>query len=512
MKTTLKRVLSMALALVLLVGVLPMAALADEAIVDPNYKHEETTTSVFKEDLANGAKHGWVCSKSDDCDKPEAHVEVSENHYDNNCNGICDYPGCHAKDFAGAGHNLVDVAEQAATCTTAGYSAHKKCTKTGCDYTYGKETIPVDLNNHQFVNDQPVCQREGCNVSNPNYVAPTAKLVIREKGIWKYEAAGTPNSNVSIAECLTCAGINTDNVIITKILIDDEEVDNSITSFVLGASGTTINFVTEPKPTPDPDAGNGSGSGSNSDAGNGSGSGTTTNPTVNYKVYYNLNVDESTTVELGSFPAGTSMATILNQGAIKNAKFPGLFEDWFAVEGWYLNGAKVSANDVNWSLNSNIVLYAKWYQKYNYEVVLKLYTNGNTNNVVKVIDAFKYVQDDGRLSHTEVTNIAKEYIEPNNDAGLTVYGPFDANGWEQYSLYSNRLTNTEYVTVNRNGTTVVHAMVHNAKIYNSTSSTNKKADSSNPKTGDMIMMPAAVMSVSVSALAVMFYLKKKRTV
>ena len=57
--------------------------------------------------------------------------------------------------------------------------------------------------------------------------------------------------------------------------------------------------------------------------------------------------------------------------------------------------------------------------------------------------------------------------------------PFDANGWEQYSLYSNRLTNTEYVTVNRNGTTVVHAMVHNAKIYNSTSSTNKKADSSN---------------------------------
>lgn len=505
MKTTLKRVLSMALALVLLVGVLPMAALADETIVDPKYEHEGQPTSDFKEDLADGAKHGWVCVYPE-CSN-EDHDEVSQNHYDNNCNGICDFPGCHATGFAGAGHNLIDVAAKAATCTEDGYSAHKKCSKTGCDYTEDKTDYPAG---HNFGENSPNCLV--CNEPNPDYVAPTAMLVIRENGKWRYDAKGTPSSSVSIADCLFYGKINKDNVTIKEITINDTNVDTSITSFVLGAADTetVINFITEPitppatsEPTTPP---------ATSEPTTPPATSEPTTPTTYYNVYYNLNVDESKTTWLGEYPAGTSMATILNQGAIKNAKFPGLFEDWFAVEGWYLNGAKVSANDVNWSLNSDIVLYAKWYQKYNYEVVLKLYTNGNTNNVVKVIDAFKYVQDDGRLSHSEVTNIAKEYIEPNNNAGLTVYGPFDANGWEQYSLYSNRLTNTEYVTVNRNGTTVVHAMVHNAKINNSTSSTNKKADSSNPKTGDMIMMPAAVMSVSVSALAVMFYLKKKRTV
>ena len=238
--------------------------------------------------------------------------------------------------------------------------------------------------------------------------------------------------------------------------------------------------------------------------------------TTKYNVSYNLNVDETSKYNYPLAPReeGTRLATIMQElRAMEGTtiKFPGLFETWFEVEGWYVDGIKVTDNDTR-ALYSNTCFVAKWKQKYNYEVVLKLYTNGNTNTVVKVIDAFKYVQDDGKLSHTEVTNIAKEYIKPNNDAGLTVYGPFDASGWEQYSLYSNRLTGTEYVTVNPNGTTVVHAMVHNALINGSSSTTNKKADSSNPKTGDMIMVPAAIMGTTVSALAVMFYLKKKRTV
>ena len=40
-----------------------------------------------------------------------------------------------------ASHNLADAEGKAATCTEAGYSAHKACTR--CDHTEGKEGIPV---------------------------------------------------------------------------------------------------------------------------------------------------------------------------------------------------------------------------------------------------------------------------------------------------------------------------------------------------------------------------------
>ena len=464
MKTTLKRVLSITLALVLLIGALPLHAFAEENAMtfgrpNPDGKHD-FSHECYDEDgdcecdfsLGKGEKK-WECSKTV--------------------------------------HTMIDVEAKAATCTEPGYSAHKACEN--CEYTEGKTDYPAS---HDFGDNEAVCKV--CGEPNPDYVAPEVKpaaLIIRENGSKKYDTTGTPNGNVSIAECLRCAGINGDHV--KEIWIDDELVNLTVNdSFVLGASETTttINFVT--KVPVNNDKNDDDDDDDDDDVDN----------DTQYTVYYNLNVDESRTRRLGSFPAGTSLSTILNQSAIKHAQFPGLFQDWFAVEGWYLNGVKVTGNE---KLTDDIVLYAKWYQKYNYEVILKLYTNGNTNTVVKVIDAFDYVQDDGKLSHTEVTRIAKEYIEPNNDVGLTVYGPFDAYGWEQYSIYNNRLTNTEYIEVNPYGTTVVHAMVHNAKIYNSNSSSSK-ADSSNPKTGDTIMVPAAIMSVSVSALAVMFYLKKKR--
>lgn len=502
MKTTLKRVLSIALALVLIVGVLPMGAQAasDHICEDKNGDFQcDHKTNV-------GTKWNPIFVQC-------------QTHF----------------------HNMQETTpRQEPTCGAVGHEAVMTCVNKDCNETTGGDEIPatgehtggvatcttqavcstcgqpygeVDSNAHQFAEGQAVCLN-GCGTANSSYVAP--KLIICENGYKKYEAAGTPNSNVSVAECLTCAGINGDHV--KSIEINYEPVNLSVNdSFVLGAAGTTttISFFTKAQtsePTTEPTTPPASTTPPAT-------SEPTTPPastTTKYTVYYNVNVDETSKenkILRSDYPAGTSMATILRELALKDIKFPGLFQDWFYIEGWYLpNGAKADANDTNWGLHENIVLTAKWKQKYNYEVVLKLYTNGNTNTVVKVIDAFKYVQDDGKLSHTEVTNIAKEYIKPNNDAGLTVYGPFDASGWEQYSLYSNRLTNTEYVEVNKYGTTVVHAMVHNALINGSSSTNNKKADSSNPKTGDMIMVPAAVMGATVSALAVMFYLKKKRTV
>ena len=541
MKTTLKRVLSIALALVLLIGALPLHAFAEENAMTfgrpgkpgkptpdkPEHVHnfdQENTADQYLKTAASctedavyyyscvcgeksetetfavkgsATNHSWDQHPTDEskhqctvCFAEAAHEGGTATCREKARCSICnkEYGGLDMTNHAGETRTVDAVP---ATCTTNGKTAEIWCT--GCNSKIsGGDVIPAS---HDFGDNEAFCKV--CGEPNPNSVAPEVKpaaLIIRENGNKKHNTTGTPNSNVSIAECLKCAGINGDHV--KEIWIDDELVNLTVNgSFVLGASETTttINFVTKVPVNNDK---NDDDDDDDDDVDN----------DTQYTVYYNLNVDESRTRRLGSFPAGTSLSTILNQSAIKHAQFPGLFQDWFAVEGWYLNGVKVTGNE---KLTDDIVLYAKWYQKYNYEVILKLYTNGNTNTVVKVIDAFDYVQDDGKLSHTEVTRIAKEYIEPNNDVGLTVYGPFDAYGWEQYSIYNNRLTNTEYIEVNPYGTTVVHAMVHNAKIYNSNSSSSK-ADSSNPKTGDTIMVPAAIMSVSVSALAVMFYLKKKR--
>lgn len=54
-----------------------------------------------------------------------------------------------AQQIIPGGHKLVDVDKKDATCTEAGYTAHKACEK--CDYTEGKETIPAG---HKYVNGE----------------------------------------------------------------------------------------------------------------------------------------------------------------------------------------------------------------------------------------------------------------------------------------------------------------------------------------------------------------------
>lgn len=490
MKTTLKRVLSIALALVLLIGALPLQTFAEDGVAPVDIPspipvnggegggndHQCTFNSEWS---FNGTHHYHKCSQEGCNQTSDNAPHSSSTGYKNDPSGNQHYQICDTCQqwFNYSGHTNLSAA---ATCTTP-----QTCTDCGAivvaalNHDYAT-TLTAGTDNHWYA-----CSRCGDQKDPTAHTYTTT--VSGDTHHWQTCVCGATTEKIAHADANNAW--DTDGTYHWHICSCGKVFDKAEHNWVDGKCGACG--------TPEP--------------------ATTTPPaTTKYNVYYNVNVDETSKVNnpFGTYEEGTPLSTIVQTlKAMEGStiKFPGLFETWFAVEGWYVDGIKVTDVDTR-PLTRNTVFYAKWYQKYNYEVVLKLYTNGNTNNVVKVIDAFKYVQDDGKLSHTEVTNIAKEYIEPNNNAGLTVYGPFDANGWEQYSLYSNRLTNTEYVTVNRNGTTVVHAMVHNAKIYNSTSSTNKKADSSNPKTGDMIMMPAAVMSVSVSALAVMFYLKKKRTV
>ena len=114
---------------------------------------ETTYTATFAED--------WAATQT----KTVADAAMID-HADaeNDGNHICDTEGCSqligecsggtatcteaatcsecGQEYGNAlGHNMVDVAEQSATCNDPGYSAHKACSR--CDYTEGKVTIPA---------------------------------------------------------------------------------------------------------------------------------------------------------------------------------------------------------------------------------------------------------------------------------------------------------------------------------------------------------------------------------
>ena len=549
MKTTLKKVLSMALALVLLVGVLPMAALAETPVEDPGYKHRNgIITSTFKSNLAGGTKHGYVCDRGENCTNKYEHVEKSQLHYDDNCDGVCDHPLCDATSFTGAGHNLTDVAAKSASCTEAGYSAHQACTK--CGTTVGKTDYPAGHALTDVAAKAATCTEAGysahkacsnCSYTDgkTDYPACHALTDVAAKAATCTEAGYSAHkacSNCSYTEnktdypalnhdftgifksCTRCDARESDAQVIVNFYVDGAYAETK-TSNTAADIQTLIGLCTKDDTVAmyyDYAIANNANAALTTEVKLGQTANIylKTKATTSYIVYYNANVDASKDNRpIDTFVSGATMGDALDKLSTMTITRPGLYPTWFKLAGWYMDRACTTPVNRYAPITEDTVVYAKWERKYNYEVTLKLYTNGNTNTVVKVVDAFAYIQDDGILSNSEVTAIAKEYIKSNNDAPITAYGPFKSGTeWDNYCKYPNRLSTQNQYIAEDDPATVLHVMVHNAKIYNSTSSTGKKADSTNPKTGDMIMVPAAVMGTTVSALAVMFYLKKKRTV
>ena len=85
---------------------------------------------------------------------------------------------------------------------------------------------------------------------------------------------------------------------------------------------------------------------------------------------------------------------------------------------------------------------------------------------------------------------------------MTISDLYSQSDWEDL-LDGLDSTGAQSIKVETNGTTKIHVILKNA-------SSGGTVDSSNPKTGDTIFAPVAVMGLSVSALAVLLFLNKKR--
>jgi len=150
------------------------------------------------------------------------------------------------------------------------------------------------------------------------------------------------------------------------------------------------------------------------------------------------------------------------------------------------------------------------------KVYLHIYLNGNAATEVHSTDLMElYLMDDDKVSNAEVLRFVSDYYYTAKDSnGMEIDGLYvntgDKGTFPQMYYTDNKVDELTGINAMRdNGHVHISVMIKNAMRKDAVKN-NYTADSSNPKTGDTIMAPVAVMGLSVSALAILFYLNKKR--
>lgn len=149
--------------------------------------------------------------------------------------------------------------------------------------------------------------------------------------------------------------------------------------------------------------------------------------------------------------------------------------------------------------------------KFPYSVYLHIYAKGNVGSPIKTVtlDTWTCVKD-GVITLDEVKDVVKTYYTAKTSDGI---------GYDGF-YYSTSTTKTDYIKdenkterINNLDDLRTQGYVHlNVWIdnYVAKSSSSSNADSTNPKTGDSIYTAVAVMGLSVTALAAVYFINKKR--
>ena len=173
---------------------------------------------------------------------------------------------------------------------------------------------------------------------------------------------------------------------------------------------------------------------------------------------------------------------------------------------WYLESGELLQEGRTYDFASTTV---RAYPYAGGEVYLQIYKNGDTKTPVSndPVNVTAKVQKNGIISASDLTKTIEKAVGKKN---LKITGLFDFDGWEEYKSTKSTKAASSTIDVgtadNRTGVQFLYVMV------NGGTSSNSKADSSNPKTGDnaMIGTAATVMAVAVIGLgATAVVLKKK---
>ena len=231
---------------------------------------------------------------------------------------------------------------------------------------------------------------------------------------------------------------------------------------------------------------------------------------ITLRVNWNYKDDDGDPVmgeSITNIPRGTKMGTVMDY-----IKTPTRTKYKFL--GWYWERECENKISSSQRIYADDVIFAKWERRTtDNEIMLKIYLNGHTDSVAKIVDMYDYSHD-GWITKSEVKSVVKKYYSAKNSNGMSYFGLFTEDNWNLYAFDPENYTGGKSrieVKDEEDGNTVVYVMVTNAKSGGSSSSSSSAtADSSNPKTGDMIFTAVTVMGASVTCLAALFFLKKKR--
>lgn len=146
--------------------------------------------------------------------------------------------------------------------------------------------------------------------------------------------------------------------------------------------------------------------------------------------------------------------------------------------------------------------------KFPYKVYLHIYLNNKVDEPARTVNISDGIAVDGVVSRAEVENVVKQYYSAKNSDGIKYDGLYMARGnWvSNFATDSQKYDEITGIKDMRQESEVhINVMVTNA---NSKSSSNN--NSTNPKTGDSIVMTVSALGITASALAAAYYVSKKR--
>ncbi|MGM9550171.1 MAG: hypothetical protein ACI3V5_10055 [Faecousia sp.] len=146
--------------------------------------------------------------------------------------------------------------------------------------------------------------------------------------------------------------------------------------------------------------------------------------------------------------------------------------------------------------------------KFPYDVYLNIYKDTKVGSPDKQIKITNGIAKDGRITLEEVKDVVEDYYTAKTSRGITYDGLYLAEGnWvADYVADTKKYDVIEAKEMVQNGNVFINVMIGNANAKST-----EKADSSNPKTGDMIFVPVIFMLVSGAAIAGVCIYNKKRS-
>ncbi|MBQ2928528.1 MAG: InlB B-repeat-containing protein [Oscillospiraceae bacterium] len=230
---------------------------------------------------------------------------------------------------------------------------------------------------------------------------------------------------------------------------------------------------------------------------------------VNNPAGYTSSSSKYITVEIGE-----SVGVLPHPGARDGFAFV----DWVSQDYGTVISTKANLSNTKAHPQYNPAIHGSvFYARYeeSTRVTLFIHTNGNTQTATKVVyyyDAPSQGAFDTRLINMYEIFPDYGYYDDSNDVA---YGWYDATQWKNYCANTAANKADVYYNIAANGYTELHIMLINNGAASTGSNNNyntnqSTADKTNPTTGDYIFVAGTVLAVSAAALAVIFFMKKRK--